>query len=706
MATITQDVTLIFDADNNLTRVQDNTVWPTNGDLTYNTLLGMKGVGSLANPSGGLVFNATSPSAPLIDLSDGDTTSINYNLPTSSGAIVNGTYAFSYSAVGSYDASPTPIEVVSSTGFITLDDENIAAIVLQAGDSVVISGNSSNPAANGTWTVVSVESVGTFSKIYLQGFNITDATPDGLVDFAVSRTITTSFSRAYTGCTKVTPKITFTSQPYTGEFGTLIVSDSTDYSGVTLTDQTITVAYPDGLVPAPTVNPIVGTDVSSVTISEVATGTYTITLDGVIQDEISTGFVVEYTTALIRVKGKPVNVFERVVVWRDGLCCLYSCIEKLSEKHNRFVMNGQESPFTAAVADLSLAVDMYLVAVQCGEQDKIESSFALVQSILESTECECGCSESNGPVWISNSSQEGENLITTLQDEIDALTASVNALSTNVETLGNSVNDLANDVTSLSSTVTTLSDNVSTLTTDVSDLTTEVNSKVASVTGVLVNNTDPQNPVVSLELNEDQFSGTGATGNPLNIIGVDASVVIINPAISGLTATDGQSAFAELQTSKLETVVTDGTTITGNGTSGSPLAAHSSSSGPYVFSAILKMDLSNPTSSDWSIISNNIPNGVARGINSASDFSVFRIDNVWTSGKTNVSVSVGTLVPNSGSLIPVNCYINNYGEGDSAIEFRLLYCNTVTAQWSFNPPSLVSLSSPIFNVFIKIEMYP
>lgn len=511
MATITQDVTLIFDADNNVTRVQDNTVWPSvsGSGQDYKVLLGMKGIGSLVSPSGGVVFSATNPLTPLIDLADGATSSIDYNLPTANGGITNGTYPFTYSAVGDYEEVNMTLEVVDASGFIALDDNNVAAIVLQAGDTITISDNSSNPDANGIWTVTSVEAVASssFSKIFLSGFSIVDGSPTGKVSYSINRVFTTNVTATYTGCTKVTPVITFTSQPYTGEFGTLIVADSTDYSGVTLTDNSITVKYPDGLVPAPSVDPLIGNDVLSVTITEVGTGTYTITLDGTITQEVATGFEVTYTVAGIRVKGRPVNVFERVVVWRDGLCCLTDCLNVVFERHNRFVLAGQESPFTAVVADLALAVNLYLIAIQCGVQEDIESSYTAITNILQTADCacDCGCGTTNNPVWISNSSLVGENLITALQDEIDALTATVETL------------------------------------------TIVVDSKVASVTGALVDNTDPQNPVVSLELNEDQFSGTGGNASPLNIIGIDADLVNITPPILGLTATNGQAAFSELK---------------------------------------------------------------------------------------------------------------------------------------------------------------
>ena len=671
MATITQDVTLIFDADNNVTHVQDNTVWPSINGESYNVLLDMKGIGTLTNPSGGTVFSATSPLTPLIDLAAGTTSSIDYNLPTTSGAIVNGTYPFTYSSVGSIDYTTT-FDSMSSDGYVLVYDEGVSYVVLQAGDSITIADNTTNPSANGTWVVIGVETTSnpSISKVFLSGFLEEDASPDGAYSFSISRTFTTTLTATYTGCTKVTPKITFTSQPYTGEFGTLIIADSTDYSGVTLTDNSITVKYPDGLVPAPSVDPLIGNDVLSVTITQVGTGTYTITLDGTVTQEVATGFEVIYTLAGIRVKGKPVNVFERVVVWRDGLCCLYDCLNIVFEKHNRFVLAGQESPYTAAVADLALAVDLYLIAVQCGVQEDIESSYAAITAILETTDCscDCGCGDSNTPVWISNSSLEGANLITALQDEIDAVVANVVTLQTNVNTL---------------------SDNVETLFGDVADLTTEVNSKVASVTGAIVDNTDPQNPTISISVNEDNFSGDGSIGNPLSLVGLDASAVVITPAISGLTATDGQSAFSELQTSKLETVAVDGVTITGDGTVGNPLVAAGGGGGPLVYAAQIQFnDSAAPTAT---VISNTIGNIV------------------WSRNLSGVYIGVLTGAFPAGKTLITQSYIG-----------ALTYENPVMALTSRNNANVVRIDTILFLgdpaiwiqndvvalFFIKIEVYP
>lgn len=449
MATVTPIVNLDFNYDTKQVSVSDTTVWPTLNGTSLKTILTLKGLGSLTAPSVGTIFNITNPATPLINLSAGATTSTNYNLPLASGNIAVGTYTLAYNAHGSYTQSAIAIEAISNLGYIEVDDDNLAAFLLEAGDTITIA-SSPQSGNNGTHTVVSVQALNTFSRIYISGTLINDSSGSGRLTYSISRTYATTLTPAYSGCTKITPSIAFSSQPYTGENGTLIVSDTTDYTGVTVSGKTLSVAYPDGVYPAPTVNPVVGSDVTSVTITAVATGTYTITLDGQVVLAQSDGLNLSYSISGIRVNSRPVNVFERVVVWNGNLCCLQPCIQTVFDKHNRFVMQGQESPYTAAVADLSLAVNKYLIALQCGDQERIDTSYQDIKAILENTDCpcDCGCNDSN-PVWISNANQEGQSVITDLQDQINAIDAQITTINGQITTLQDDVTALQADITAL-----------------------------------------------------------------------------------------------------------------------------------------------------------------------------------------------------------------------------------------------------------------
>jgi hypothetical protein len=473
---VTTNVKLIFDVDTNETYVQDLTSWPSvtpNGIPTpLNQVLNMKGLGTLFNSTGGVVFSALNPLSPLIDLSIGDTQSGDFSLPVSSSEIVNGSYPFSYTARGSYSSPTNPLDG-GDAGYVEIDDNNISAQLLQAGDVVVISGSTIS-ALNGTWNVLSTSYTltSTFSRLYLSqnGVPINGAGGDGNLAYSFTRDYVTTYTPVYTGCTKVRPAINFVSRPYNGEFGSLTVTDATDYTGVQLINGSVRLDYPDGLVPAPVPSFVVGT---SVTLTEVATGTYTITLNGLVRKTQTDGLTLEYTLAEIRIKGNPANVFERVVVWRDGLCCLQSCIEEIISANYDYLKQGKPSPLTSTVATLALALGEYQVAVSCGLQDEIDSAYENVTNAIKLSgckcNCDCGCSES--PVWITNSSQEGESLITGLQDQI---------------------NDLQTQVSNISS------------------------DYVASVTGLNTDNTDPQNPIVQISVNNQTMTGDGTLLSPIS----------------------------------------------------------------------------------------------------------------------------------------------------------------------------------------------
>ena len=495
---VTPNVKLIFDADNNNTYVEDNTVWPSvniGGTPTpLNVALSLKGLGTLFNPSGGAVFSVLNPSSPLINLSGGATQSATYALPVALGEIVNGRYNFSYSARGSRMQAPVAIEG-SGTGYVLLNDNNLSAQLLQAGDIVTISGSTSP--YNGAWDVVGTEyeTGGSESKLFLSRNGVPIGGPDsGSVAYSITRDFTTTYTPIYTGCTKVKPAINFNAQPYNGEFGQAFVTDATDYTGVTLEDGLVSVKYPDGLVPAPTTNPVEGT---SVTLVALATGTYTITLTGDVFKTQTDGLTIQYTLSGIRIKGNPANVFERVVVWRGDLCCLSSCIEEVITANYNYLKQGKESPLTSTVASVAIALGNYQVAVSCGDQAGIDSAYKEIENALalSGCKCDCNCGCSDGPIWITNSSQEGESIITQLQDEINSLQDEINNLNLDF---------------------------------------------VESVTGLNIDNTDPQNPIVRIAVDGTTITGDGT---PLNPLKSEDQTLVYDSILSQLTLTknDGSS---------------------------------------------------------------------------------------------------------------------------------------------------------------------
>lgn len=744
---VTTNVKLIFDVDTNETYVQDLTSWPSvtpNGIPTpLNQVLNMKGLGTLFNPTGGVVFSALNPLSPLINLAIGNTQSADYALPVSSSEIVNGSYPFSYTARGTYSSADITIYSGGANGLLVLNDNNLSAQLLQAGDIVVLSGNTIIP--NGNYTVVSTEYDGAYSNLTLSKNGVqpdlTDA--DGDATYSFTRDYLTTANPIYTGCTKVKPAINFISRPYNGEFGSLTVTDATDYTGVQLVGGTVSLAYPDGLIPAPAIDPVVGT---SVTLTEVATGTYTITLNGTVYKVQSDGLNIVYTLSGIRIKGNPANVFERVVVWRDGLCCLQSCIEEIISANYDYLKQGKASPLTSTVATLALALGEYQVAVSCGLQDEIDSAYENVTNAIKLSgckcNCDCGCSES--PVWITNSSQEGESLITGLQDQINDLQTQISNISSDyvdsVTGLNTDNTDPQNPIIKISvdsfsivgqgtpaspliarnlalspplsgqtDARAALSD-LYNLTDDLQSQIDDLGNPVGLVTGLNTDNTNPQLPIIKISLDNFTIVGEGTPAVPL----VARNLMLV-PAIAGQL--DARGAFEDLYvlTDSLQSQIddlgspvgsvtglntdntnpqapiikisVDNTTITGEGTPALPLSIKIQKS---EYSAnLVAIGTNNPTMTVHNDGTNNflgnivwtrIADGTYQGV----------LSNAFDAGRTNIMVS-----SNQSSLITAPVIYQGYWISDSQVVVRCIWWNGTG--WT--------TAGPNFECSIKIEVY-
>jgi hypothetical protein len=115
------------------------------------------------------------------------------------------------------------------------------------------------------------------------------------------------------------------------------------------------------------------------------------------------------------------------------------------------LVQGAPSPFTPLVADLSLAINRYNIAVECGNSDDVASCYADIQKVLDlmKCECSCGCDDNNAPVWIDNSSQDGASGLTTLQDEIDTINATITSIQSSIATINSTLTTLQTTVNNL-----------------------------------------------------------------------------------------------------------------------------------------------------------------------------------------------------------------------------------------------------------------
>jgi hypothetical protein len=94
---------------------------------------------------------------------------------------------------------------------------------------------------------------------------------------------------------------------------------------------------------------------------------------------------------------------------------------------------------------------------------------------------------------------------------------------------------------------------------------------VQSVTGLNTDNTDPLNPVVEISVDGITITGDGTPGNPLISVGGGGTVMSVTDDGNGVVTVDNTDPVNPVI--EFNGANVDGTTITGDGTSGNPLVA-------------------------------------------------------------------------------------------------------------------------------------
>jgi len=359
-------------------RVVDATNYTEEGiDLAA---LSAKGLGILTSPTGAAIYNGSTVGSPLVNLTS-TTTSSWFDLPLdNNGAILNGTYSFTYNlryaisggVINSIDA-PSTSEV----------EFTWAGRVLIEGDSVVFAGNSDS-ANNGTFTVDSVsfdEGSDNSTIIFTQTTLVTDATPDGTYSFDVTRANFAGTSVVWNGCDLKTLAVTTTVDCDSTQYGSLTVQDTTDYSGQTLTSRTLSVYYPNGLTPAPTTDPLTTTS-GAITVNAIATGTWTYTLVSNLSVTQDDGLVYTYQAVT--------GAQEFVVSCAGTLCGLTPCIESIKDKYYTSYQKGVASGLEPLILMITQLVGLAKEYKVCGNSEMYASTVAQLESVLdESGQCSC-----------------------------------------------------------------------------------------------------------------------------------------------------------------------------------------------------------------------------------------------------------------------------------------------------------------------------
>jgi Collagen triple helix repeat (20 copies) len=407
---ITFDILTTFNVNNNTVVVKDETTYAGQGVDT--SLVTTKGLIVMTGPTGVAFVSETNTTTPPINISAGSIISPAYNLPVMNGDIVNGVYNLTYTANFNY-FSTTGWATTTGVNTITSNVTDLSN-VLQAGDNIVLNSGGAN---DGSKTVVSVTYIAGITTITVAESLVTDASCG--LSFIVNRA--NSLTYTYSGCTRVEPNITAVYDCQATQFGTIEFTDSTAYGSWTPNSRQISAYYPNGLVPAPVVNPQT-TSSPNLALSELATGTWTTNLS--------------VTAEIIQIDGLSISdnidfSKEFQVTCVGTLCAIRDCIDALYVKHMAALGCGTSSPYTKYVDGIALLYPLAKEAQACGDYDQYTNYYNAMVELLNASGVECGCDCCSGedtPAWVDNSSQDGTSIFDQLLVEISNLQAEIDAI--------------------------------------------------------------------------------------------------------------------------------------------------------------------------------------------------------------------------------------------------------------------------------------
>ena len=553
-------VTLTLDLTNKTGRVTDTTNYLALnlGVATFEA----KGLGTIYFQGQQIVSKMT-VSDPLIDLQDGDTY---FDFPLEldvNGEVANGVYQIDYSLRVNTLTTNFPVTITLpgtmdiGSGFEWILD------FLEVGDSIklynpITLDQQFVPYASGEFVdpdfILETDTVIDDPTYPFWGINLTNAQ--------------SSTSYTYSGCTKSAAAVTFAYDCEVAPTGTFSVASATQLNGQTVVSTSAVINYPSWTSANPNFNPRVVVNSLPYTQNTLATGTYTVSLSQVIHSIQADGLILQYTAS---------TTGEHRVSCTGSLCGLNACIENLRSAHMAELQRNRISKYQVFVDN----VLMYYAEAQtyrsCGDFDAYNRALNNIQEQLDSSGCDCGCCDDEVYEWVNvNTNATIESLINAIQyrlkdgepDENDDSTAGVlegaiwqdtttailyrcsdntpgaaqwdpyydpgsiivtaSGVTSNPQIGGivNGTNVQANIDGINNYLVGNVDPSLTQFNADITDL---QNTAVFSVTGVFVNNIDPQNPVV----------GDPGAGN-----------VVYNATINGTTITTVQGALEVLRVSQ------------------------------------------------------------------------------------------------------------------------------------------------------------
>lgn len=529
---MTTDIRLYFDCTSKKTYIKDFTDYTTS-EFPFN--VSIEGNGTLFDPTNNLIFDIVDLQ---IDKETNPNVSQEYNLNvTTSNTIIPGNYNLNYQNGYSFNQSGTDLNMSFLSGSIISVPFTNFGLIWAAGDTFDII-SATDPANDGTYTISEIAYDTTLNLCYITVTTDTFVVPDpagpdttaNLIFVNKYIPVYTNKVYTYTSCSSVTPCITANYDCTSTPYGNIIFEDSSTYpTGVVADSKEFTIYYPNGLdfsqSPNPDEyqieNPLIVDDVSYVSISTLATGTWSAKLALTTSQTQVDGLIVVNSSSSIK---------EFNVSCTSNMCGLSSCLTKLKDRHISYLKSSSVSPLQQYVDNVQLLYTMAKEAQACGDKNTYEKYIAEIFEVVKQTDtdCGCGCSGScsgscscgdcssgcgcgeTGPTWVNNIGIDIRSLIQELAlipDQVEALQTTVDGLADDVSAL-NGWTGLGQPLPGYSS----LYGAVNGLMTSVSDLGNEINT--GDLSGLTTRVTILEEEVVDLQ---EQIDALGSSNSEVSV---------------------------------------------------------------------------------------------------------------------------------------------------------------------------------------------
>lgn len=514
---LTPNVYLYFDVDNKRARVVDATNY-SEEDIVLASQ-NAKGLGTVTSPTGDAIIVANTVLNPLVNLAV-STNGQWFDLPLdSNGAILNGTYSFTYSVRYAGSGSINSITAPSTS---ELEFFNAGAVLI-AGDAITFSANT-QVANNGVFTVNTISynvDLDITSLTVTQTTLVNEPTPTGVYTYDVTRSNFASGVYTYSGCDAVIPKVEVTYDCYSTQFGQIIFKDATNLNGQTLVSRSLIGYYPNALTPPPPTESVT-TSNPSLTFSELAVGTWThkLTLNMTVTQ--SDGLVYAYSV---------VDTGETFVECVSNLCNITNCYQTLVSSYLASYQNGGANNLLPVITVVNGLVELANQYKICGETKKYADTVAQIESVLNASgECNCGCCEENKdiPYWVDNANLDAPSAFEQLQEQVDALELALETLEINVEAadeaLQEQIDDLNLQVGALENAVQSNSEALLAY----NQIVTDINAFIANVLALSNSLNTIQSQILALNPNSETFAD--------DVAAIEALLVLFDGEVADLDA--------------------------------------------------------------------------------------------------------------------------------------------------------------------------